>query len=64
MISVFEGFLKKGRKCIKENTGKSEYIKTKNFYLSENPIDRVKRQATNITNQGLLSDYKENSKNL
>lgn len=43
---------------IKEKTGKSEYIKIENFYLSGNTIKRVKRQAINVTNQRLISDYK------
>lgn len=49
---VSEGFLKGYIKCIyhKGKGGKSDYIKIKNFYLSENSIRRVKSHAISIIN--------------
>ena len=49
---VSEGFLKGYIKCIyhKGKDGESDYIKIKNFYLSENAIRRVKTHAISITN--------------
>lgn len=49
---VSEGFLKGYIKCIyhKGKDGESDYIKIKNFYLSENAIRRVRTHAISMTN--------------